>query len=86
MIVKRVKTKTDADGKLVGAPGTCYVKALAAAPPGSIAELTLERAEACDVTPEQFEQLKAFHAGRKFAGEFTLEPREGRAAKAAPAG
>lgn len=71
--IRRVKTKTDADGDLVGKPATHYVKQLSPAPVGSIFELTANAGEAGDFTAEQFEQVKSYYAGKKNAGEFFFD-------------
>lgn len=81
MIVKRTKSKCDENGIPTGKPAVHYVEKLATGPVGSVAGFTADKAKACEVTPEQFEQVKAFHAGKKNAGEFSAE---GEPAKPSP--
>lgn len=73
MLIKRTKTKTAETGELVGKPAVHWVKKLAKGPAGAVDELTADRAEACEVSLEEFDAVKAFHAGKKFGGEFTAD-------------
>lgn len=73
MIVKRTKPfwkMEDGDWKATNSVAVHYVKKLADAPAGAVEYLTANKAEACEVTPEQFEAVVAYHAGRRFAGKF----------------
>ena len=88
MIVKRVKAATGADGK-AGPAQTHYVSALFVGPTGrvSVAALSPDRAGACDVAPEQWDQLRAAYKDRPGAGAFSAEgARPERKAADAPQG